>query len=112
MASLCDTGRCPAPNTSACLAPVTVGCPTVDSMTTTVYWYSKTPSPINICKRSTASSAEISALAPLRHATCWWNQEDLNRHSGVISEEGTPQTTSTAEAPTIAGRWVVRTARR
>ncbi|KAH8032944.1 hypothetical protein HPB51_004084 [Rhipicephalus microplus] len=67
------------------------------------YLYSETPSPIDIRKRITASDAEISALAPLRHATCLWNPEDLNRHSGVISKEGTPQTTSTAEAPTIAG---------
>ncbi|KAL3171421.1 hypothetical protein MRX96_013633 [Rhipicephalus microplus] len=70
------------------------------------YLYSETSSPIDIRKRITASDAEISALAPLRHATCLWNPEDLNRHSGVISKEGTPQTTSTAEAPTIAGSFL------
>ncbi|KAL3171427.1 hypothetical protein MRX96_013639 [Rhipicephalus microplus] len=92
----CGTGRCPALINSRCLAPVTLGCPTVGCMAVMLYLYSSSASSSGSRKRITTGRGRASALAPRHIAVCWWNQEDLNCRSRVISLKGTPQTTSTA----------------
>ncbi|KAL3171425.1 hypothetical protein MRX96_013637 [Rhipicephalus microplus] len=92
----CGTGRCPALINIRCLAPVTLGCPTVSFMAVMDYLFSSSPSSSGSRKRITTGHGGTSALTPHHNALCWWSQEDLNSRSGVISLKGTPQTTSAA----------------